>query len=348
MIAIKKLRVALGGFLLEDIDLEIEQGEYFIILGPTGAGKTVLLEAIAGIHPVVQGEVWVGDREVAKLNPEKRGIGIVYQDQVLFPHLSAEKNIAFGLKVKKHPKQEIKAKVEAMAGMLGIGHLLERKPETLSGGEKQKVALARALVTEPKVLLLDEPLSAVDLETREQMQRELKEVHRRVGVTIIHVTHDFEEAVALGHRVAVLNQGRIAQVGTPEEVLRQPASEFVARFALSRNVFAGEAQDGELGRSTIAVGETKLIATTDLRGKVHLSLRPEDILLSKEPLRSTARNSLPGVVTNIADRGAVIYVTVTVPPDFISLITRQSFEELELRKGVKVWITFKASAIHVF
>jgi molybdopterin-binding protein len=180
------------------------------------------------------------------------------------------------------------------------------------------------------------------------MQRELMEMHRRVGVTIIHVTHDFEEAVALGHRVAVLNQGRIAQVGTPEEVLRQPASGFVARFALSRNIFAGEVEDGEPGRATIAVGETKLIANTDLRGKVHLSLRPEDILLSKEPLRSTARNLLQGVVTNVADRGAVIYVTVTVPPDFISLITRQSFEELELGKGVRVWITFKASAMHVF
>jgi molybdopterin-binding protein len=348
MIAIKKLRVNLGSFQLEDIELKVEQGEYFIILGPTGAGKTVLLEAIAGIHPIVQGEVWIGDREVAKLKPEKRGIGIVYQDQVLFPHLSAEKNIAFGLKVKKHPKQEIKPKVEAMAEMLGVSHLLERKPETLSGGEKQKVALARALVTEPEVLLLDEPLSAVDLETREQMQQELKEVHRRFGVTIIHVTHDFEEAVALGHRVAVLNQGRIAQVGTPEEVLRHPASEFVARFALSRNVFAGEAGDGEPGSATITIGDTKLIATTDLRGEVHLSLRPEDILISKEPLRSTARNSLPGVVTNVADRGAVIYVTVTVPPDFICLITRQSFEELELRKEMRVWITFKASAIHVF
>lgn len=348
MIMIKGLEVHLGGFVLQEIDLEIKRGEYFIILGPTGAGKTVLLEALAGIHPIHKGQVWIGDREVTKLKPEKRGIGFVYQDQQLFPHLSVRENIAFGLKVGKQPKQEIKAKVEAMAEMIGISNLLERKPGTLSGGERQKVALARALVTEPEVLLLDEPLSAVDLETKEQMQRELAEMHRRVGVTIIHVTHDFEEAVALGHRVAILNQGRIAQVGTPEEVLRHPSSEFVARFALSRNVFSGDAYDGEPGRATIAIGDTKLIATTELQGKVHLSLRPEDILISKEPLRSTARNSLLGTITDIADRGAVIYVTVNVPPDFICLITRQSFEELELETGRRVWITFKASAIHVF
>jgi len=180
------------------------------------------------------------------------------------------------------------------------------------------------------------------------MQSTLRDVHRRVGITIIHVTHDFEEAVALGHRVAVLNDGRVAQVGTPEGILREPNSEFVAHFALSRNIFTGGAEEGEDGSCLVDIGGIKLAATTELRGKVRLSLRPEDIIISKEPLHSTARNCFQGVVSDIAHRGAVVYVTVTLPPEFICLITRQAFEELELREGVSVWITFKASAIHVF
>jgi molybdopterin-binding protein len=275
MISIKNLKVNLGDFLLQNINLDIEPGEYFIVLGPTGAGKTVLLESIAGLYPVLEGEVWIGDKEITNLSPEKREIGIVYQDQVLFPHLSVEKNIAFGLKMRKCPKNEAKAKIDAIVEVVGISHLLKRSPATLSGGEKQKVALARALVTEPKVLLLDEPLSALDPETRERMQGELREMHRKVVVTIIHVTHDFEEAI-------------------------------------------------------------------------RLSLRPEDILISREPLQSTARNCLIGVVSDIADRGSVVYVTVNLPPDFVCVITHQAFDELKLRKGVEVWITFKASAIHVF
>lgn len=348
MITIKNLRVNLGGFLLQNINLDIKSGEYFIILGPTGAGKTVLLEAIAGLYPVLEGEVWTDGREVTRLNPEKKGMGIVYQDQALFPHLSVEENIAFGLKVKKCSKEERKAKIAAMAETVGIPHLLKRSPVTLSGGEKQKVALARALVIEPKVLLLDEPLGALDPETRERMQRELREVHRRVKVTTIHVTHDFEEAVALGHRVAVLNDGSIAQVGTPEEFLHHPSSEFVARFALSRNIFTGRGEDGENGHALIDIGGVRLRAVTESRGEVRLSLRPEDILISREPLQSTARNCFQGTVGEVADRGSVVYVTVTLPPDFVCLITRQALDELELKEGVRAWITFKASAIHVF
>ncbi|PIP06755.1 MAG: hypothetical protein COX52_06170, partial [Syntrophobacterales bacterium CG23_combo_of_CG06-09_8_20_14_all_48_27] len=173
MIAIKNLKVDLGDFLLNNINLEIDSGEYFIILGPTGAGKTVLLEAIAGLYPVLEGEIWVEGREIARLNPEKRRIGIVYQDYSLFPHLSVEENIAFGLKLRKCPKASIKEKVNDIAEIVGVTHLLERKPQTLSGGEQQKVAVARALVTEPEVLLLDEPLSALDPETKEMMQQEL-------------------------------------------------------------------------------------------------------------------------------------------------------------------------------
>ena len=348
MIAIKNLKVNLGNFLLQDINLDIESGEYFIILGPTGAGKTVLLEAIAGLYPVLEGEVWIDGNEITDLSPEKRGIGIVYQDQALFPHLPVEENIAFGLKMRKRPKDEIKSKTDAIAEVMGILHLLKRSPATLSGGEKQKVALARALVAEPKVLLLDEPLSALDPETRERMQGELREMHRKVMVTIIHVTHDFEEAITLGHRVAVLNDGCIAQIGTPEEFLRQPSSEFVARFALSRNIFSGRVVLIEDGCALIDVGGTKLRATTETKGEVRLSIRPEDILISRELLQSTARNCFQGVISDIADRGSIIYITVTLPPDFICIITRQAFDELELRNGGKVWITFKASVIRVF
>jgi len=198
------------------------------------------------------------------------------------------------------------------------------------------------------VLLLDEPLSALDPETRERMQGELREMHRKVMVTIIHVTHDFEEAITLGHRVAVLNDGCIAQIGTPEEFLRQPSSEFVARFALSRNIFSGRVVLIEDGCALIDVGGTKLRATTETKGEVRLSIRPEDILISRELLQSTARNCFQGVISDIADRGSIIYITVTLPPDFICIITRQAFDELELRNGGKVWITFKASVIRVF
>ena len=348
MIAIRKLKVKLGGFTLQDINLCVKEGEYFIILGPTGAGKTILLEAMAGLYPVLEGEVWIDGTEVTRLSPEKKGIGIVYQDQALFPHISVEKNIAFGLRLRKYPKHETKAKIAAMAEIVGIAHLLRRSPDSLSGGEKQKVALARALVTEPRVLLLDEPLSALDPDTRERMQEELRDMHRRVKVTVIHVTHDFEEAIALGHRVAVLNDGCIAQVGTPEEFLRKPSSEFVARFALSRNIFTGRAEDGEDGNAVIDIGGVRLKAVTESRGEIRLSLRPEDILISRELFQSTARNCFQGVISEIAERGSVVYITVSLPPDFTCLITRQAFEELELGKGAQVWITFKASAIHVF
>ena len=348
MIEVRDLKVDLGEFVLQHINIDVRQGEYFIILGPTGAGKTVLLEAVAGLYPVLEGEIWVNGRDITSLKPEKRGIGIVYQDQMLFPHLSVAENIAFGLKSMKCPREHVKPKVNAISELLGIAHLLHRQPSTLSGGEKQKTALARALVTEPAVLLLDEPLSALDPDTKEKMQQELAELHRRLKVTIIHVTHDFEEAVALGERVAVINEGQIAQIGTPEEVLRRPNSEFVARFALSRNIFSGMAHDTGGGYVAVDIGGIELMGVTGVRGAAHVSLRPEDIFISNEPLQSTARNSFEGTITEVTDRGAVMHVKVSVPPDFVCLVTRQAVEELELRKGMKVWITFKASAMHIF
>jgi len=348
MIEIKNLAVDLGTFQLQDINLKIEPGEYFIILGPTGSGKTILLESIAGLYPIKSGEIWLNGREVTKLEPEKRGIGFVYQDYALFPHLSVKDNLLFGLKQTKQPKTELQSTVDWIAGLLGVSHLLERKPETLSGGERQKVALARALCISPQVLLLDEPLSALDPHTREAVQQELREIHRRLETTIIHVTHDFEEAIALGDRIAVLSEGRILQIGTPEQVFRQPSSEFVARFSMARNVFTGEVRDAEEGDAIFSTGEKEIAVVTELRGKLHASVRPEDILVSKEAFRSSARNSLRGTITQIADRGSTIYVTVSTPVDFVCLVTRRSFEELGLKAGEEVYITFKASAVHIF
>jgi len=210
------------------------------------------------------------------------------------------------------------------------------------------VALARALVVEPRLLLLDEPLSALDPEMREGLQRELERLHRELGTTTIHVTHDFEEAVALGDRIAVVNGGRVVQVGSPEEIFRRPGSEFVARFVGVRNIFRGEIRPGDNGYKVLFLDGMEIAVVTGLTGQAHGSIRPEEIVISREPLRSSARNSFRGRIVNIADRGMLIYVTVHVPPDFTCMITRRSLEEMELREGLEVYIVFKASAVHVF
>jgi len=348
MIQVKNLWVYLGKLLLRDINLDVAQGEYFVILGPTGAGKTVLLESIAGLYPLKSGQIWLRGEDVTRLEPEKRNVSIVYQDHVLFPHLSVAENILFGLKLKRQLRQELPETLNWLSDLLGIAHLLDRSPETLSGGERQKVALARALSTKPQLLLLDEPLSALDPETREGVQKELRQLHERLKITTIHVTHDFEEAIALADRIAVIGDGCIKQIGTPEQIFRQPNSEFVARFAMTRNIFAGEVVERDDGNTVFHTEGAELIVVTDLRGKFHASVRPEDILLSPESLRSSARNSFCGTITSITDRGSTLYLTVTLPPDFICLVTRRSFEEMGLAEEKKVYITFKASAVHIF
>ncbi len=348
MITIRELCVDLGDFVLENATLDVQNGEYFIILGPTGAGKTVLLETIAGLYSPKSGAVWLQEQDVTTLDPEKRNIGFVYQDHVLFPHLTVADNVSFGLKQRKKSKTEIREVANWAIELLGISHLLKRNPDTLSGGEKQKVALARALAVSPKVLLLDEPLSALDPETRESVQQQLQDIHNQLNLTIIHVTHDFEEAISLGDRIAVLAEGRLAQVGTPQEIFRQPKSETVARFAMARNIFTGEVKDGDDESAVMDIEGTQVTVVTDVRGKHRASLRPEDILLSNEPVHSSARDSFKGKVTHIVDRGSTIYLTVAVPPDFVCLVTRRSFEEMNLKEGGDVYVTFKASAVHVF
>ena len=348
MIEVKNLFVDLGEFVLKDITLNIEEGEYFIILGPTGAGKTILLESIAGLYPIKSGEIWLRGKEVTGVEPENRKISIVYQDHVLFPHLSVKDNIVFGLKMNKATPDEQKDRLNWVAELLGIRNLLHRRPDTLSGGEKQKVALGRAIVTQPELLLVDEPLSALDPETRESVQQELRQLHRALGITVLHVTHDFEEAIALGNRIAVIGEGRLMQVGVPEQIFRHPNSEFVARFAMTRNIFLGRAERKPNGDTTFQVNGTEFIIAADVDGTRHASIRPEDILISSEPIHSSARNCFPGTITRVLDKGSTLYVTVSIPPELSCLVTRHSFQELELKEGKRVYITFKATSIHIF
>ena len=344
----RDLWVDLDEFHLREIELDVAPGEYFVILGPTGAGKTVLLETIAGLHQLGKGCILIDGEDVTPLPPERRGIGFVYQDYALFPHLDVAGNIGFGLKLRGTGRDDVEERVAAISRLLSIEHLLHRDPGTLSGGEQQRVALARALVVEPRLLLMDEPLSALDPGMREGLQRELARVQRELGTTTLHVTHDFEEAVALGDRIGVMNEGRIVQVGPPEEIFRKPGSEFVARFVGVRNIFRGEIHPGDDGYKVLSLNGIKIAVVTDLTGPVHGSIRPEEIIISREPLRSSARNSFRGYIVDIADRGTLVYVAVRVPPDFTCVITRRSLEEMQLCKGLEINIAFKASAVHIF
>jgi molybdate/tungstate transport system ATP-binding protein len=347
MIRTQDLSVELGGFHLDGVNLDVADGEYFVVLGPTGAGKTVLLETIAGLHRPSSGWIWLDDIEVTHFPPERRGIGFVYQEPMLFPHLTVADNIVFGLKLRKKSRGDLAAALDSLSQFAAISHLLSRKPATLSGGERQKVALARALILRPKLLLLDEPLSAVDPGSRETLQRDLKRIHEQYRVTTVHVTHDFEEAIALADRVAVIGGGAIQQVGSPEQVFRQPNSEFVARFTMVRNIFRGEVASHD-EEAVFQVDGLSLAVVTDERGNCHASIRPEDVIISHAPFPSSARNSLRGTITGVVDRGSILLVTVQVPPDFVSLVTRNSFDAMGLAVGREVHITFRASAVNIF
>jgi ABC-type sugar transport system ATPase subunit len=216
--------------VLHAVDLTVARGELLVVLGPSGAGKSTLLRVVAGLQAASAGRVFIAGRDVTRLRPGRRNVSMVFQSYALFPHLSVADNIAFGLIVRDTKRSTARERAERAAAAVGCAHLLDRRPHQLSGGERQRVALARALVREPDVFLLDEPLSNLDVELRAETRAELRALHARVGGTMVHVTHDQVEALVLGDRIAVLREGRLEQVGTPDEVWRAPATTFVARF----------------------------------------------------------------------------------------------------------------------
>ncbi|MCP9486571.1 MAG: ABC transporter ATP-binding protein [Gaiellaceae bacterium MAG52_C11] len=260
---------------VRELDLDVADGELLVVLGPSGCGKSTVLRLMAGLEEATAGRILIGDRDVTKLSPGRRNVSMVFQSYALFPHLTAAENIGFGLVVREVRRAEVRERVAQAATVAGCAHLLERRPAQLSGGERQRIALARALVREPDVFLLDEPLSNLDAELRAQTRAELKLLHARVGATMLYVTHDQIEALTLGQRIAVLRDGELQQLGTPEQIWREPANRFVARFVGSpaMNLLASGAAVGleapagaEVGiRSEhLALGEEGVEATVTL------------------------------------------------------------------------------------
>ena len=345
MIKVENLNIHLSEFNLYDINLNIEENEFFILMGPTGAGKTVLLEAIAGLIPIKSGTISVGNINITKLPPEKRGIGIVYQDHSLFPHLSVLDNITYGLHFHRIDKELAEKRLKRLVEDLNLNHLLKRIPLNLSGGELQRVALARALMVNPSVLLLDEPLSALDTSFREEIRAGLKRLHKNSNVTFLMVTHDFAEALSLADRAAVMNNGIIEQMGSMEDIFQRPDSTFVADFVGMKNLFAVQFRDTKALTGSIEIE----LGRKPENSHGYIAIRPEDIVLSKESLASSMRNSFRGTVTGVLDRGLYYEVDVMVENvTFKSLITKSSLFELGIQEGIEMLLSFKSTAIHNF
>ncbi|GAB4461631.1 MAG: ABC transporter ATP-binding protein [Anaerolineales bacterium] len=267
---------------VEQANLEIEDGEFFSLLGPSGSGKTTCLRMIAGFETPTSGHIFLYGQDVSNLPPYERDVNTVFQDYALFPHMSVGDNIAYGLMVKGVPKPERMKRVDEMLDLVQLTGYADRKPSQLSGGQRQRVALARALINHPKVLLLDEPLGALDLKLRQQMQVELKAIQKRVGITFIFVTHDQEEALTMSDRIAVFNEGRIVQVGTPAEIYEHPSTAFVAGFVGTSNLVDGEVAKRITGR------------------EIRFSIRPEKIHMGAPDAKVEADSySADGVVRDV-------------------------------------------------
>ncbi len=333
-------------FAIQDVTLHVGEGQYLVIVGPTGAGKTLLLELLVGVHRPDAGRIFVGDRDVTELPPEKRGIGMVYQDYLLFPHLDVARNLAFGLRYRQCDPEHARRRVREIAQLLGIHHLLHRFPYTLSGGEKQRVAIGRALVTEPRVLLLDEPLSALDRGTAARLRSELKSLHAARKLTILHVTHDLSEARRMEGPIALIKEGRLDALGIADDLLRRPPTVFAATFFGAVNLYKAEASQ-MAGGSRVVAGP--IIAESDLAGDgLHLMIHPDEVVLI--PAEPTGKsNHLCGEVTALTDEGnfVAVQLRVTGLPAPLTVYVSRHFvrsNKLELGRAVTADVH---RAIHV-
>jgi len=327
----------------------VEDQSFTVLLGPSGCGKTTLLRSIAGFYDLDEGQILIKGKDVTNVPPHKRNTGMVFQNYALFPHMKVFDNIAYGLKFRQSPKAEAEQRVRKVAGMLGIEHLLTRFPAQLSGGEQQRVAVARALVIEPEVLLLDEPLSNLDAKVRVRVRAELKKIQRDLGITAIHVTHDQEEALAVGDKIVVMNKGKVTQIGTPTEIYFKPKTRFVADFIGTINLLKATVAKTTAKEVLLSVGPDKILLAcvspeVVLRDgqEVILSIRPENVELGGEkPAREG--NLLRGEVKDTIFMGAV--TRYFVQAGGIELIADVQGSDVPLKGSV--YVSMDSSKLHI-
>lgn len=348
MLRVENLSLTIGEFMLNDVSFQINRGDYFVILGKNGAGKTLLLETIAGLNKIDSGNIFVDDIDITNQQIQKRKISIVYQDSDLFPHMNVFENIAYPINHEK--KTIVQKKVEDVSKKIGIENLLNRKPETLSGGEYQKVSLARSLITGNKLLLLDEPLSALDSSIKAELKILLKKINRE-GITIIHVTHDYEEAISLASKIGILENGKLIDFGEPENIFRNPKSKFLASFVGLKNFLHGKLVSTE--QNEIKYFYTKndvcISCLTDLEdGECFFSIQPEEVSLSLKKEEGSNRNNFQGIIVDITKAKIGYEIIVDVGLHFVSLISKSALDSLKLKIGNQVWISFKASACKIY
>ena len=283
-VTLKHITKAFGkNVVVRDVDQVIRGGEFVTLLGPSGCGKTTILRMIAGFERPTEGEIWFDDRPISGgktfVPPEKRGIGMVFQNYAVWPHMTVRENTAYPLTIRKCPKEELKDRVDKALSLMNLTEYADRLPSQLSGGQQQRVALARAMVAEPELLLLDEPLSNLDAKLRESMRFEIKRLQETLGITVIYVTHDQTEAMAMSDRIFVINRGEVQQTGTPEEIYNHPADPFVADFLGKVAFFRGEAKDGRIFLPEM--GNQSIACPGPYAGKVYTAVRPENLLFTE-------------------------------------------------------------------
>ena len=314
--------------VVKDLNMEIEEGEFLTLLGPSGCGKTTTLRMIAGFEEATSGNILVEGENVEQKEPYERNVNTVFQSYALFPHMNIFDNVAYGLKIKKIPKDEIKERVTKMLELVQLAGFEKRKPSQLSGGQKQRVAIARALINRPKVLLLDEPLGAVDLKLRKQMQIELKRLQRKLKTTFIYVTHDQEEALTMSDRIAIMNAGKLEQLDTPTEIYEHPKTKFVAGFIGESNIFEGVVSKKNLENMQIETECGSVLAENgeyEEGESLYLSVRPENVLFSREKQKGF---HLAGTVKDIIYVGSIRKAIVVLPNRQEIKISRLPNEEV--------------------
>jgi molybdate transport system ATP-binding protein len=347
-LCIEDLHINLGEFYLRDVCFGLEKGDYMMIIGPTGAGKTILLESIVGFWKPDRGHIHIEGRNITHELPERRNIGIVYQDYALLPHFTVFENIAYGLK-KKTPN-DIENKVRDMAESLNIDHLLHRKPATLSGGEQQRVAVARALIVEPMLLLMDEPFSALDPQTRRETRRLLKRAIGKLNTTVIHISHDLNDAWSLANKVAIFKEGQLLQFGPVGEIFNRPRSPFIAQF-VGATILNGKACKNGPGACVIDCGDFCLGCldeTTD-GAEVQVALRPENVMVTKErPDTLPAARIIEGKLDDIVPEGRACYLQLMIgQTELPVLVTNNTMEQLNAAPGDTVYAVIRDAHVKV-